>query len=75
MAGSLVKKLSYKVCFCPTQESSCIEAGWSACWGYGHTLLSTSSHLVYTTLQSWGRVNAGAISVLIKQQKISSNVN
>lgn len=54
MTGSLVKKLSYKVCFCPTQEGSCVEAGWLACWGCGHTLLSTSSHLVYTNTSELG---------------------
>lgn len=75
MAGSLVKKLSYKVHFYPIQESRCVEAGWSACWERGHTLLSISSHLSYATVQSWGRMNTGAIFVLIKQQKINSNVN
>lgn len=76
VAVSPVRKFAYKVHFCPAQESGRAEAGWSVSLsGMGHTLLSASSHTGHTTLQRWGRVNAGANSALIKQQKINGNVN
>lgn len=75
MASSLVKKLAYEVHFCPTEDSGCVEAGWSPCGGHWHTLLSISSHLSYTTLQHRGRVSAGTNSALRKPQKINGHVN